>query len=85
VAARSSNFFDIKAPIAIAHRGGGAVSGKDKYKHENTLEAFKASVALGYRFLEMDTILTADNQLVVIHVAKDLLESLARKKGCSEL
>lgn len=64
------------APIAIPHRGGGASFGKDKYRKENTIEAFEATVRLGYSFLEMDVIATADKQVVVMHVARNMLDRL---------
>lgn len=48
-------------PLAIAHRGGAG-----DYP-ENTLEAFAASLALGFRYLETDVHLTADGVLVAFH------------------
>ncbi|MGH8505420.1 MAG: glycerophosphodiester phosphodiesterase, partial [Stenotrophobium sp.] len=47
--------------IVSAHRGGAA------YAPENTLPAFRNAVRLGVDQLEMDTQLTVDNQLVIIH------------------
>ena len=48
-------------PIAIAHRGGAEEA------PENTLEAFGAAVALGYRYLETDAHVTRDGAVVAFH------------------
>lgn len=48
-------------PLAIAHRGGAGLAG------ENTIEAFRRSHALGFRYLEMDLRLTSDGHVVVFH------------------
>ena len=54
-------FLDQPAPIAIAHRGGAEEA------PENTLEAFGAAVAQGYRYLETDAHLTRDGVVVAFH------------------
>ena len=48
-------------PLAIAHRGSRVLW------PENTMEAFSAAVALGYRHIETDLHLTSDGVLVCIH------------------
>lgn len=58
--------------IVSAHRGGAA------YAPENTLLAFRNGARLGVDQLEMDTQLTADNQLVIIHD-----DTLDRTTNCS--
>ncbi len=58
---KSHPFLAHSGPIAFAHRGGAEVA------PENTLPAFAASVALGYRYLETDAHVTRDGVVVAYH------------------
>ncbi|UDY24654.1 glycerophosphodiester phosphodiesterase family protein [Nocardioides sp. Kera G14] len=48
-------------PIAVAHRGGAGIG------LENTMEAFRGSLALGIRYLEFDVRMTYDGVPVLFH------------------
>jgi glycerophosphoryl diester phosphodiesterase len=54
-------FLDSPGPVGIAHRGGAGEA------PENTLEAFAAAVALGYRYLETDAHVSRDGVVVAFH------------------
>lgn len=74
--ASGRTYFD--APfVALAHRGGfvrGVTDGA-----ENTLEAFRAAVDLGYRYCETDVHATRDGHLVAFH--DDVLDRVSDARG----
>lgn len=57
-------FLDQPGPIAFAHRGA------SEEAPENTLPAFAAAIALGYRYLETDAHVTRDGVVVAFHDAR---------------
>src|ERR1700683_4772739 len=66
-------FLGTATTLAFAHRGGGGDA------PENTLPAFEAAVALGYRYLETDVHLTRDGVLLAFHDSS--LERLTDRAG----
>lgn len=71
-------------PVAIAHRGGyiwASEHGSDELaqQQENTMAAFTAAVALGYRYLETDAHATSDGVLISFH--DDRLDRVTNRVG----
>lgn len=63
--------------IAMAHRGGAAHP--DLVGLENTAQAFRHAVALGYRYLETDVHLTSGDRLIAFH--DDILDRVTDGVG----
>lgn len=64
---RASDFtyFDAATPIALAHRGGTTYG--PNLGIENTIQAFRHAVDLGFSYLETDVHATADGELIAFH------------------
>lgn len=67
------SFLDAPTAIAFAHRGGGGDA------PENTLPAFDAAVAMGYRYLETDVQVTRDGVPIAFHDSR--LDRLTDRPG----
>jgi glycerophosphoryl diester phosphodiesterase len=67
------NYGEGSGPLAIAHRGGGALA------QENSLAAFGLASALGLRYLETDVRVTCDGELVCFH--DDTLQRVTSATG----
>lgn len=75
----AKGFWGTKLPIAIAHRGGAGAYQLGRFRRENTLEVFKQAADLGFKYLELDTTLTKDGKVIVVHVTTDKFEALLHK------
>lgn len=66
-------FLEHDGPIAFAHRGGAGDW------PENSMEAFAAAVALGYRWVETDAHVTSDGVVIAFH--DDRLDRVTDRTG----
>jgi glycerophosphoryl diester phosphodiesterase len=69
----NTNFFQAAVPRVFGHRGSAGTH------PENTLESFRAAVALGVQYLEFDIHMTRDGEVVVSH--DDRLERNCGRTG----
>jgi len=66
-------FLDHPGVLAFSHQGGAGDN------PENTMRAFEAAVALGYRYVETDVHVTADGVLLAFH--DDVLDRVTDRTG----
>ena len=66
-------YLDHPGPVAMAHRG------FDREGLENSMRAFEAAVALGYRYVETDVHATRDGVLLAFHDAS--LDLVTDRRG----
>jgi glycerophosphoryl diester phosphodiesterase len=66
-------FLDEPPPVPIAHRGGAGEA------PQNTLEAFREAVELGYLYLETDAHVTRDGVVVAFH--DPCLDQITERRG----
>lgn len=66
-------FLDHPGVLAFSHRGGAGEW------PENTMRAFEAAVALGYRYVETDVHVTSDGTLLAFH--DDVLDRVTDRSG----
>ena len=64
-------------PTLIAHAGG-AVYG---YRYSNSLEALDSAYEGGFRFIELDMSLTADDEIVLIHDWDVMVKRMTYREG----
>lgn len=69
------SFLDWPGPVPFSHQGAHRTDGPA----ENTMGAFEAAVAMGYRYLETDVHATADGVLVAFH--DDHLDNMTDRQG----
>jgi glycerophosphoryl diester phosphodiesterase len=74
---QSFPFLDWPGPLPFSHQGAHRADGDGPA--ENTMGAFEAAVAMGYRYLETDVHATADGVLVAFH--DDQLDDLTDRCG----
>jgi glycerophosphoryl diester phosphodiesterase len=68
------------APANLGHRGTGPTRPLGRFP-ENSLNAFRAAIRAGADGVELDVVLTADRQLLVLH--DDTLDRTTSCRGCA--